>query len=69
MKKILMTKEMLNQRIEMLKIELDYHQSIETNCSRCEHHDNGSCLMWDSKIPADVQLIGCDDWELDPIPF
>ena len=65
-----MTKATLQQRIETLQKELEFHQGIKTNCSSCEHSDGlGFCLMWDCEVPDDVANIGCDDWEFDNIPF
>lgn len=64
-----MNKESLQHRIELLTQELEYHQNIKTNCSNCYHSGNDVCLMWDAKVPDDVKLIGCDDWEFDNVPF
>jgi len=65
-----MNKDTLQNRINLLQQELEYHQNIKTNCSTCEHSQGvGFCLMWDCSVPDDVIQVGCNDWEFDNVPF
>jgi len=46
-------------------------QAMTPTCANCERwcSSSASCIEFDSVPPADVQSVGCDEWQFDGAPF
>lgn len=42
--------------------------AVTVACATCAHWDD-RCVLADAVPPAEVQREGCDEWELDGVPF
>ena len=66
------TKDEIKRRMERLKAEIHYLETMDTGCHTCLNFSDmsGGCrLAAGEKPPAEVIRSGCDSWEYDDIPF
>lgn len=59
----------IQAKIEVFRRELRMLESIKINCGNCKHFHSAKCYKFDAVPPAEVQAIGCDEYEHDGIPF
>lgn len=60
----------LQTKISLFKRELKHLESIPVHCNSCQYGANaGHCSKFGARPPADVQVVGCDEWVYDGIPF
>lgn len=57
---------------------LEYHrsqvsrlQALSPACSTCSHYTvrDRMCAKFNARPPEDVIPVGCDEWDMDSIPF
>ena len=57
---------------------LEYHrgqvallQAMPPSCSSCSHYTSRDrmCAKFNAAPPEDIMLDGCDEWDMDSIPF
>ena len=64
------TKKEIAKRIEVLRMEISFLESIHTGCSSCDAFDGRGCKLAGGLMPPDeVQRNGCPAWVWDSIPF
>ena len=64
------TKKEIAKRIEVLRMEISFLESIHTGCSSCDAFDGRGCKRaCGVEPPPDVKVQGCPEWKWDEIPF
>ena len=67
---ILTKKVDIIKRIDELKSELGFLESINTGCQKCINFDRGGCRMASGHTPPqEILEKGCDEWVWDEVPF
>jgi hypothetical protein len=67
---ILTKKVDIIKRIEEIKSELNFLESINTGCQKCINFDRGGCRMASGHTPPqDILETGCNEWVWDEVPF
>lgn len=64
-----MTRIEIQTKIELFRRELRTLEAIKIHCGNCEHFAYSQCQKFQAVPPADVQAVGCDEYEYDEIPF
>jgi hypothetical protein len=51
--------------------EIGRLESLKPSCHSCSHYAmrNAHCAKFNAYPPQDVLAEGCDDWDMDDIPF
>lgn len=52
--------------------DLEHIEKHQVNCRECVHSNKATpsaCHKWNVTPPPEVQAVGCEDWQLDDIPF
>ena len=64
------TKKEIAKRIEVLRMEISFLESIHTGCSSCDAFDGRGCKRAGGvEPPPEVKAQGCPGWKWDEIPF
>ena len=64
------TKKEIAQRIEVLRMEISFLESIHTGCASCDAFDGRGCKRAGGvEPPPEVKVQGCPEWKWDEIPF
>ena len=64
------TKAEIAARIEHLKAEIRFLETMDTGCRTCVHFHSGGCILANGQEPpVEVIKTGCDSYEHDDIPF
>lgn len=63
------TKREIVRKIESLRQEIAFLESIQTGCHTCMDWCFNECNRYGEKPPPDVILIGCSEWNWDEVPF
>lgn len=64
------TKKEIAKRIEVLRMEISFLESIHTGCSSCDAFDGRGCKRAGGvEPPPEVKAQGCPEWKWDEIPF
>lgn len=64
------TKKEIAKRIEVLRMEISFLESIHTGCSSCDAFDGRGCKRAGGvEPPPEVKVQGCPEWKWDEIPF
>lgn len=67
---ILTKKVDIIKRIEELRSELNFLESINTGCQKCINFDRGGCRMASGHTPPqEILEAGCNEWVWDEVPF
>lgn len=64
-----MTRLEFEDRLAYCKREYEFLQTVQTNCTRCQHYSIGAVCAKHGQIPPDFVQQGCDEWEFDDVPF
>lgn len=54
---------------QALRNELVRLDAITVACKTCKAWEQTGCAKFDATPPADVQQVGCEEWEFDGVPF
>ena len=64
------TKKEIAKRIEVLRMEISFLESINTGCWSCDAFDGRGCKRAGGvEPPPEVKAQGCPEWKWDEIPF
>ena len=64
------TKKEIAKRIEVLRMEISFLESIHTGCGACDAFDGRGCKRAGGvEPPPEVKEQGCPEWKWDEIPF
>ncbi|WP_415035306.1 hypothetical protein [Azonexus sp.] len=64
------TKKEIAKRIEVLRMEISFLESINTGCASCDAFDGRGCKRAGGvEPPPEVKAQGCPEWKWDEIPF
>lgn len=64
------TKKEIAKRIEVLRMEISFLESIHTGCGSCDAFDGRGCKRAGGvEPPPRVKEQGCPEWKWDEIPF
>lgn len=55
--------------IQLFRRELRTLEAIKIHCGNCDHFATGQCKKFQAVPPAEVQAVGCNEYEYDEIPF
>lgn len=64
-----MTRAEIQAKIDLFRRELKTLEAIKISCANCDHFATGQCKKFQAVPPAEVQAVGCDEYEYDEIPF
>lgn len=63
-------KKEIAKRIEVLRMEISFLESIHTCCGSCDAFDGRGCKRAGGvEPPSEVKEAGCPEWKWDEIPF
>lgn len=66
----LSTKKDIARRLEELRLEKSFVESINTGCGTCDAFNGRGCKRADgAEPPPEVKAEGCPEWRFDGIPF
>jgi len=69
-KVIYTTKQEIAKRIEELRTEISFLESINTGCELCDAFDGRGCKRAGGlEPPPEVKAKGCPEWKFEEIPF
>lgn len=64
------TKKEIAKRIEVLRMEISFLESINTGCGSCDAFNGRGCKRAGGvEPPPEVKAQGCPEWKWDEIPF
>ena len=64
------TKKEIAKRIEVLRMEISFLESIHTGCGSCDAFDGRGCKRAGGvEPPPEAKQAGCPEWRWDEIPF
>ncbi|WP_156770189.1 hypothetical protein [Bordetella bronchialis] len=59
----------LQTQVTALREMLSRLEAIHVSCKTCQHFRNTYCERFEDVPPADVAVVGCEEWEFDGVPF